>query len=157
MLVAVRGMHEAALLFSGITPEDILPIAYITSILRGSPLSRPRFLVPTTMVPRVASSGAIGVEVRVILLLQRQLQKKDRQVLVCQGPCLAFRRSPTLILHVSGDLGQQPERHLIAAVRSGRQSPYSVVQVSQQFRDTLRLFGNKARFWISVQMDRSVS
>ena len=74
MLVAVRGMYEAALLVSGITPKEMLHIAHITSILRGSPLSRPRSLGPPAMVPRVTSFEAIGVEVLVTLLFQRQLQ-----------------------------------------------------------------------------------
>ena len=60
-LVAVRGMHEAALLVTGIMPEEVLQIAHIASILRGSPLSRWRFLMPTAMVSRVASSGALGL------------------------------------------------------------------------------------------------
>ena len=87
--------------------------------------------MPTAMVPRVASSGAVGVEVPGFLLLHRQLQQKDRQVLVGEGPCLAFRRRPTLTPHLSMDLGHQPEKHLIAAVGSGCQSPYPVVQDGQ--------------------------
>ena len=87
--------------------------------------------MPRAMVLRVASSGAVGVEVLVTLLLQRQLHWKDRQVLVGEVPCLALRRTPTLIPHISGDLGHQPKTNLIAAVRSGCQSPYPVVQVGQ--------------------------
>ena len=73
-LITVRGMHEAALLVSGVTPEEVLHIAHIASILRGSPLSRSRSLMPAAMVARVTSSGAVGVELPVTLPLQRQLQ-----------------------------------------------------------------------------------
>ena len=58
MLVAVRGMHEAALLVSGITPEGVLDIPRIGRVLRGSPLSRSRSLMPTAMVTR--SRGGPG-------------------------------------------------------------------------------------------------
>ena len=105
MLITVWGVHEAALLVSRVTPEEVLHIVHVASILRGSPFSRSRSLIPTAMVPRVASPGAVGVEVMVTLLLKRQLQEKYRQVLVSESSSLAFSRSPTLIPHVSWDLG----------------------------------------------------
>ena len=71
VLVAVRGMREAALLISGVPPEQVSDIAHVASILKGSPLPKSRSLIPTAMVPRPASSRAVGVEVLVTLLLQR--------------------------------------------------------------------------------------
>ena len=73
MVIAVPSMHEAAVPVAGVTPEEVLHIAHIASILRGSAFSRSRSLMPTAMSSRVASSGAVGVEVLVTLLLQRQL------------------------------------------------------------------------------------
>ena len=67
-------MHEAALLVSGMTPDEVLNITHIASILTGSPLSRSRSLMPTAMVPRVATSGAVGIQVLITLLLRPQLQ-----------------------------------------------------------------------------------
>ena len=89
VLLAVGNMHKAALPVSGLTPQKVLYIAHVASILRGSPFSRLRALIPTAMVPSVASVRAVGVEVLV------------------QGSCLALRRSPTLIPAVSWDLGDQ--------------------------------------------------
>ena len=74
MLIAVRGMREAALLISGVTSEEALHIARVASILRGTLLSRSRSLIPEAMVLRVTSSGAVGVEVLVTFLLHHQLQ-----------------------------------------------------------------------------------
>ena len=74
MLVALRGGQETALIILSVTIEGILYTAHIASILRGSPISRSRSLIPRAMVPRIASSGAVGVEVLVTLLLQGQLQ-----------------------------------------------------------------------------------
>ena len=131
MLIAVRGMHKAALLVSGVTPEEVFYIAHVGSILGGSPLSRLGSLIRTAMVPRVASSGAVGVQVLVTLLHQWQVQQKYRQVLVGERSCLALRSSRTLISHVWWDLGYEPEKQPIATVTSGRQSPYHMVQVGQ--------------------------
>ena len=58
---ASRGMKQAALLISGITPEDILDIAHEASIFGGSPLSRSGSMVPPAMAPRASSSRAVGV------------------------------------------------------------------------------------------------
>ena len=74
-LVAVRGMKQAALLISGITPEEVLDIAHEGSIFGGSPLSRSVSLVPSAMAPRAASSRTLGVHVLVAFFFKRQLQK----------------------------------------------------------------------------------
>ena len=73
MLVAVRGMHEAPLLVSCVTPEQGLDIAHVQSILRGRPLTRSRSVIHMAMVRRVPSSRAVGVEVLVTLLLEHVL------------------------------------------------------------------------------------
>ena len=75
MLIAVRGMKQGDLLVLGITPEEILNIAHITSIFGGSPLSGSVSLVPTALAPRASSSRTVGVHVLVAFSLQRQLQK----------------------------------------------------------------------------------
>ena len=54
--------------------KQVLYIAHVASNLRGSPLPRSTSLIPTSMVPSVASSKAVEVEVLVTLLLQPQLQ-----------------------------------------------------------------------------------
>ena len=74
-LVAVRDMKQAALLISGITPEEVLDVAHEASIFGGSPLSRLVSLVPWALTPRAASSGTVGVQVLVSYFFQRQLQK----------------------------------------------------------------------------------
>ena len=141
MLVVFRGMNEAALLVSGIPrPEQILHIAETTSILRGSPLSRPRSLMPTAMAPRVAS-GAIGVELRVSVLLQRQPQQKDRQVLVGEGPCLALRCSATLIRGIFAT-NQKSISLLPYDPGVSRPTQWSKTASSSEIRAGLGLFGD---------------
>ena len=75
LLVAVRGVKQAALLMSGITPEEVLDIAHDANILGGSPLSWSVSLVPTAFAPRAPSSRTVGVQVLVAFFLQRQVQK----------------------------------------------------------------------------------
>ena len=66
-------MKQAALLISGIRPEELLDIAHNASIFGNSPLSRSGSVVPTSMAPRAASSRAVGIQVLVAFFLQRQL------------------------------------------------------------------------------------
>ena len=74
-LVAVEGMKQAALLISGIIPQEFLDIAHDASSLGGSPLSSSVSLVPSALAPRAASSRTVGVQVLVAFFFQRQLQK----------------------------------------------------------------------------------
>ena len=72
---AARGMKQATLLNSGITPEKVLDIAHEVCIFWGSPLSRSGPLVTSVMAPRAASSKTVGVQVLVTFFFERQLQK----------------------------------------------------------------------------------
>ena len=75
LLLADRHMLQVTLLISGITPEELLQIFHDTGVLRGSPLSRSRSLVPFTLASRASTSRMVGVQVLVAFLLQRQLQE----------------------------------------------------------------------------------
>ena len=103
-VVAIRGMKQATLHISGITPQELLDIAYNSSIFEGSPLSRSGSLVPPAMAPRAASSRQVGIQVLVTFVPQPQLQKQHRQVLIGEGSCLALRRCPTFNPHRCGIL-----------------------------------------------------
>ena len=95
----------------------------------------------------------------VALLLKRQLQEQDRQVLVGEGPCLPLSRGSAFIPHGARDLGHEPEQQLVAAVRPWGQPPHPVVRSASNsvMRAALGLLGSIPRFCISVLMERSAS
>ena len=108
-LVAIGRVIKLTMSIAVFTPKELLRSAHDTGMFWGSPLSTVVLVPSSCLAPRAGSPRTVGVQVLVALLLERQLQEEDRQVLVREGPCLPLCRGLALIPHGGGEFGHEPE------------------------------------------------